>query len=337
MGGINVGLRAEPMRVVITGATGFVGGAIARALARDGAEIHALVRPTSDRSVLNDVPIHFHEGDITEPGSCSDVLRGANWVIHAAGRLGEAGVPEETYRRVHVEGTRNLLTAALSVENPPRVLHVSSPGVLGPITGDPASEDAPYSPTNPYERTKTEAEQVAREFAAQGLPVVIARPEFMYGPRDRHVLKLFQAIEKGRFFYINGGRHFCHPTFIGDAVAGMLLCLSRGRSGGVYHITGPRPVTFRELGETIATALGVRLPRISLPRWLMMPGVAGLEVLARATGRIPPLTQTGVAFFSEDRRFSWKKAHDELGYAPGYDLAAGIAITVAWYREHGWI
>jgi len=325
------------MRVLITGATGFVGGALARALWRDGAEIHVLVRPTSDRRVLDGVPVHFHEGDVTVRGTLGDAVAGVSWIVHAAGRLGQAGVSEDTYCRVHVEGTRNLLAAAVAAGSKPRVLHVSSPGVLGPISGERAREDAPSAPTNAYERTKAAGEQVAREFAAQGLPVIIARPEFVYGPGDRHVLGLFQAIQRGRFFYIDGGRHFCHPTFIADAVDGMLLCLSRGRAGAVYHITGPEPVTFRELGCAIATALGVNPPRLSLPTWLVATGAAGLEALSRLTGQPPLLSRTGVAFFSQERRFSWQKAHAELGYTPRYDLVAGVVSAVAWYRERGWL
>jgi len=325
------------MRVFITGATGFLGGALARALVREGAEVHALVRPTADRSALDGVAVIWHEGDVTVPNNLSGVLAGAAWIIHAAGRLGQAGVPEEVYHRLHVDGTRNVMAAALATGSQPRVLHVSSPGVLGPNPGGPAAEDAPYAPSNPYERSKAAGELVALEFASRGLPVVTCRPGLVYGPGDRHVLGLFQAVHRGRFFFIDGGRHLCHPTFVADAVAGMLLCLRCGRSGAIYHVTGPRPVTFRELGETIATALGVRPPWMSLPRWSAMLGAIGLEVLGRVSGRKPPLSRTGVAFFSEDRLYSWQRAHEELGYTPEYDLATGVARAIAWYRQQGWL
>jgi len=330
-------MEAETRRVFVTGATGLVGGALARALVRDGAEVHVLARPSSDRSALNEVPITWHQGDVTVPSSLARIFDGATWIIHASGFLGKGGVPESVYQQVNVDGTRNVLEETLRMRDAPRVLYVSSPGVLGPITGGPATEDAPLAPSNPYERSKAAAEDVARDFASRGLHVVIARPEFIYGPGDRHVLGLFKAIARGHFFYISGGRHFCHPTFIADAVAGMLLCLSRGQPGEAYHITGPRPVTFRELGETIAHALGVRAPWLSMPKWSALMGVTGLEVLGRLLARTPPLSRSGVAFFSEDRRFSWQKAYKELGYSPQSDLAAGISETVRWYRERGWL
>jgi nucleoside-diphosphate-sugar epimerase len=330
-------MKANGMRVFITGTSGFVGGALTRRLAQDGAEIHALCRPASDRSKLDGVTVTWHEGDVTVPSSLAGIFANVDWIIHAAGRLGEPGLPEVVYQRVNVDGTRNVLEAAQESGGKPRVLHVSSPGVLGPIARGLAAEDAPYAPSNPYERSKAAAEQVARDFAARGLPVVIARPEFMYGPGDRHVLKLFRAIHRGQFFYIDGGQHLCHPTFVDDAVTGMLLCASRGQPGQVYHLAGPRPVSFRELGETMASALGVRPPRWNLPRWVAMLGASGLETLARMNGRTPPLSRTGVAFFSEDRLFSWQKAQRELGYTPEHDLVTGLSITVAWYRQQGWL
>lgn len=321
-------------RIALTGATGFVGGALARALAAAGAHIVALARPGANRQPLAGLPITWVEGDITRPESLGRLCAGADLLVHAAGMLGQAGVPEATYHQLHVTGTQNVLAAAAAANPPPRVLYVSSPGVLGPISGPPAGEETPLAPSNPYERSKAAAEQVALAFAAQGLPLVIARPEFIYGPGDQHVLGLFRAVQQGRFFYIDRGRHTCHPTYIDDAVDGLRRCLYHGQPGEIYHITGPRPVTFRELGQALAAALGVREPWLQLPRPVAWLGAAGLELLGKLTGRAAPLSRTGVAFFSEDRRFSWQKAHQALNYTPHYDLPAGLAATVAWYRAH---
>jgi nucleoside-diphosphate-sugar epimerase len=308
-------------------------------LAAEGAEIRALARPNADRSALAELDVTWVEGDVTVPGSLRGFFEGADWVIHAAGMLGQAGVPEPFYHRLHVDGTRHVLAEAAetrdAADGRPRVLYVSSPGVLGPITGPPADETAPLAPSNPYERSKAAAEQVARQFAEDGLPVIIARPEFIYGPGDRHVLDLFRAIQRGLFFYVGNGRHTCHPTFIDDAVDGMLRCLQRGRLDHVYHITGPGSVTFRQLATTMAQALQVPPPRLVVPRWLAWLAAAGLELVGTVTGKAPPLSRSGVAFFSEDRRFSWQKANRELGYTPQVDLETGVRRTVAWYKEKG--
>src|SRR5262249_39736610 len=153
----------------------------------------------------------------------------ADAIVHSAGLLGRAGVPEQDYLRVNAEGVRNIAAAALKSARRPRVVYISTAGVLGPSSALP-DETAPVAPINPYERSKASCEQSALGASDSGLDVVIARPGFLYGPGDRHVLGLFRAIERGNFFYIDGGRHLCHPTFIEDAVNGILLCLDRGRT-----------------------------------------------------------------------------------------------------------
>jgi nucleoside-diphosphate-sugar epimerase len=166
---------------------------------------------------------------------------------------------------------------------------------------------------------------------------VIARPEFIYGVGDSHVLGLFKAVQKGLFFYVNGGQAFCHPTFIEDAVTGLIACLERGGVGEVYHICGPRPVTFQELGSSIAHELGVRPPWLSLPYGVARLMAAGLETAGGVVGFKAPLTRTGVDFFSENRRFAIAKAEAVLGFSPQFDLAAGVAKTVVWYKQQGWL
>jgi nucleoside-diphosphate-sugar epimerase len=318
--------------VAVTGATGFLGSALVRALAAQDLEIIALARPSSNRELLTGLNVTWTTGDVTDPDSLDQLAKNADWLVHAAGMLGRAGVAEQAYRAIHVTGTRNVLTIARHCK---RVLYVSSPGVLGPINGPPADERAPLAPSNAYERSKAEAESVALAFAEHGLPVVIGRPEFVYGPGDRHVLGLFRAVKQGKFFYVSGGDNTCHPTYIDDAIDGLVRCLATGRPGEIYHIAGPRPVTFRELGETIAGASGAPRPRLSLPRSVAWLGASILELSAGVLGKQAPFSRSGVRFFSEDRRFSWEKAHKMLGYVPRYELPDGVQRTVAWYREEG--
>ncbi len=327
--------------VAMTGATGFVGRSLAHYLAEQGAAIRALVRPRSDRTCLGGVPVAWVEGDILQPDTLAGFCDGADALVHAAGMLGRAGVPEHVYQRLHVRGTQHVLAEALTAGDAGRfsgpVLHVSSPGVLGPIDGPAADETAVPAPSNAYERSKAAGEAVAVGFVAKRLPVVVARPEFIYGPGDHHVYGLFRAIARGHFFYVGDGLATCHPTYIDDAVRGLQLALERGRAGAIYHITGPKAVTFRNLGQTIAAALGVRPPWLRLPRTVAWLVAAGLEGVARLMGQEPLLSRTGVDFFSQSRSFSWQKARRELNYVPQLGLADGVARTVAWYRERGWL
>lgn len=325
------------MKVLITGASGFVGSSLVKSLASTGADITALSRSALSAERLQDISLTQVTADITKPETLKGLFQGIDYVIHAAGKLGEYGFSEEDYMRLHVDGTRNVLNEVSQVDPQPKILFISSPGVLGPIEGGAADENSPLAPSNPYERSKAAAENLVCEFASTGLPVVIARPEFIYGPGDTHVLGLFRTIQQGRFFYVGDGLNTCHPTYINDAVDGMLRCLKSGSSGEIYHITGPRPVTFRELAETIAAALKVPPPRWKLPRGLVMAGAAGLETLAKVTKIKPSLSRTGAAFFSEDRRFSWAKAESELNYHPQVDLQEGVELTVSWYRQNGYL
>jgi nucleoside-diphosphate-sugar epimerase len=322
-------------KVVITGITGFVGSVLARALASEGAELFGLVRPSSNRARLAGLNITFIEADVTVRESLSGAFDWADWVIHAAGMLGQAGIAESLYHRLHVDGTNHVLAEIEKLDDPPKVLIVSSPGVLGPISGPPAEETAAHAPSNAYERSKAAAEIVVKIYAEHGLPVHIVRPEFIYGPEDMHVLGMFRAIQHGRFFTIHHGRHTCHPTYVDDAVDGMLRCLRQGERGQIYHIAGPQPVTFRYLADTIAHSLGVPPPKRDLPRWLALAGATGLELAGNLFKFAPPLSRSGVAFFSEDRRFNWQKAHRELGYTPRFELYMGVQKTVEWYQQQG--
>ena len=334
---------SRPSVIAMTGATGFLGGALAQRLLQEGHIVRAISR--SPAVGLDDRQgIQWQRGDLADPEALATLVDGADRVIHAAGILGQFGIDEATYQRINAEGTRRVLAAAgaQAAGRPStefRVLHVGSAGVLGPIHdgGDDFAfdETMPMRPSNAYERSKAAAENYAREFALAGLPVVIARPEFVYGPGDLHVLGIFRAVQRGFFFYVGSGRNHCHPTYIDDAIDGMLACLERGHTGQVYQIAGLRPVSFEELAETMADELGVSPPRLHVPRVVATLGAAGLELLGRLTGRAVPLSRTGVAFFSESRRFSIEKARREIGYSPQTDLREGISRTVAWYRAEG--
>lgn len=318
---------------LITGGTGFLGSALARALVERGRTVRVLARPTSDTWRLRGLNVEVVRGDVLQPETLSPALEGVDAVYHAAGMLGGMPVSDAAYHELHVDGTRNVLLAARE-HGVRRVVHVSSPGVLGPIDGLPADETAPYAPTNIYEVTKAEGEELALSLAAESeLSLVVARPEFVYGPGDRHVLGLFRMVQRGLFFYIGSGESLVHPTYVDDAVQGMLLCGERGRDGRVYHIAGPEPVTIRQLATTIAAAMGREPPRLHVPRPLATVAAVGLEAAAAIIPFRPPLSRGAIGFFTETRAFSTARAQQELGYRAHVGLPEGVRHTVAWYRD----
>jgi nucleoside-diphosphate-sugar epimerase len=331
---------AQEAVILVTGATGFLGGAVLRALAsraRDREPLRVLVRASSDTGGLAGLPVERATGDLTVPESLPAAVAGISVVYHCAGVLGQASVPESLYRRVHVDGTLALLRAARAA-GVRRVVHVSSPGVLGPIprSREPATEDAPHNPTNAYERSKSIAEHAALATAKElGLDLVVARPEFVYGPGDTHVLRLFRTIARRRFFYIGDGKALCHPTFVEDAVRGIVDVGDRGAAGRIYHLAGPEPVSIEELAGTMARAMGVPSPRIHVPERAVRLAVEIAERLASRLAFTPPLTRSGVDFFTFDRQFSWERARQELGWSPRVGLEEGVTRTVQWYRQQG--
>jgi nucleoside-diphosphate-sugar epimerase len=322
-------------RVLITGGTGFLGSHLARTLCQAGRPVRVLVRPTSDLSRLAGLDVEIALGDVLLSKTLPEALDGARVVYHLAGMLGGMPVPDAAYRDLHVSGTLNVLAVA-QASGVKRFVHVSSPGVLGPIQNPPADETWPHAPSNIYEATKSEGEKLALRFAQRtGLSLTIARPEFVYGPGDTHVLGLFRAIQRQHFFYIGSGKNRVHPTFVDDAVRGMALCETIGQEGCVYHIAGPQPVTIRQLATTIAGALGVSPPRLRVPRAMASAAAVGLEVAAMFLPFRPPLSRSAVNFFTQTRAFSTARAQSELGYQAQVPLVDGVRRTVAWYREQG--
>lgn len=325
------------MTILITGATGFLGGAMLRAYAERGADILALTRQDKNQQFSERTKAHpnvrWVNGDITRPETLDPLFENVKIVIHAAGQLGAFDITEEQYDAIHVDGTRNLLVAAARA-GVDKFLHISSCGVQGPTGKTPQTEDFPYNPSNPYESSKAEAEQMALNFAKEGLPIIIGRPDFLYGPHDLHVLGLFRAIANQRYVHIGGGMATCVPTYIDDCVNGLILALECGRIGEIYQITGERPVTFRQMTQAIADELNVSHTNIGLPRPLAYAAASVCELIFPLAGQSPPLTRGAVDFFGNDHQFSYEKARRLLGYEPRIGLDEGVAKTVAWYREH---
>lgn len=329
------------MRVAITGITGFLGKSVAYRLIEQGYSVRGLCRTKPVADGFKDLPIEWFVGDITDPDSLLAFCEDVDWVIHSAGKMGDASTTESGYTAVNVEGARNIFAAAQQAKNPPSIIHFSAGGVI-PATIDPnnlinVNEDAPYGPMTLYDHSKVASEKLAKEFMKEGLDIIIVRPEFIYGPGDTHVLGMFSAIQKGFFFYINGGEAMCHPTYIDDFVDGVLLAMECGKSGETYHVAGGTFNPFRELGDTIADALGVRRPWINIPKPLALAGASVLEALNKMAGTPVPLSKNGVGFFTTNRISGLDKSRRELGYDPKVSLKEGVERTIAWYKENGYL
>ncbi|MGE3277240.1 MAG: NAD-dependent epimerase/dehydratase family protein [Vicinamibacterales bacterium] len=328
------------MRVLVTGATGFTGGHLARTLARRGNEVRALVRPRSmgrfETSETAHAGVRALEGDLTDPDAVALAADGVDVVYHIAATYREAGQPDSAYRAINVGGTRNVLEAA-KARGVSRVVHCSTGGVHGHVAHPPANEDAPFNPGDVYQDTKLEAETLARDFGIrEGLDVVVARPIGIHGPGDMRFLKMFRGLARGRFPMLGDGKAFYHLTYIDDLVEGFRLCGEvPGAAGRTYILAGARYTTLGELVALVSQELGVRPPRWHLPVWPFWTAGLLCELVCVPLRVEPPLYRRRVDFYTKSRAFDITRARTELGYEPQVDLRTGIRRTIDWYRAEG--
>jgi dihydroflavonol-4-reductase len=326
------------VKTLVTGATGFTGGHLARHLIARGDEVRALVRSKSrarfDASPLPTHGVRAIDGDLMDAAAVRRAVNGVDVVYHIAATYREAGQPDSAYRATNVEGTRHVLEAAKAA-GVKRVVHCSTGGVHGHIENPPANEDAPFNPGDVYQETKLEAEKLARHFGdSQGLDVVVARPIGIYGPGDRRFLTMFRGLARGRFPLIGDGRPFYHLTFIDDLVEGFRLCGTvPAASGRTYILAGPRYTTLEQLIQLVARELKVSPPRVHLPVWPFWTAGLLCEMVCVPLRIEPPIFRRRVDFYTKSRAFDTSRARTELGFAPQVDLEEGIKRTADWYRS----
>jgi nucleoside-diphosphate-sugar epimerase len=327
------------MTTVVTGATGFLGNALVTELVKRQQPVRILARDEKKARQQFGDAVTISPGDITDAGQVQQAVDDATIIYHLAGRLYHPSIPAGLYHQTHVEGTRILLKACQGQTQLRRIVHVSTTGVYG-VTGEiPVAEDAPFAPTNPYEATKLEGEQLAlKDYQEQGLPVTVVRPGLVYGPGDLHLLGFFVSIQKGLFRVIDGGKALLHPVYIDDLVAALLLCAEQSQAPGrSYNIAGERPVTVRELATAIAHALGKELPTGSIPLWLANLASDIFALLPGIKGEQAPLTRSRVKFLTHSRIYDISRARSELGYTPEVALEEGMELTAAWYYKHHYL
>jgi nucleoside-diphosphate-sugar epimerase len=217
-------------------------------------------------------------------------------------------------------------------------VHVSTTGVLGPTGTSPRDESSSPHPLTAYERSKLEGERAALAARGGGLEVVVVRPGLVYGPRDLHLLGLYRAIGKGTYRTIAGGRALWQPIYVEDVARAIQAALEApAGDGGVFHVAGGERVTVGALAERIAAGLGTRIRRPGLPYAAAMAAGTLLEAVCAPAGVEPPLTRARVRTMTEDRVYSIDRARERLGFEPRIGLEEGIALTIGWYRSHGYL
>lgn len=326
------------MKVFVTGATGFIGASIVRELLKDGCHVRVLARPGSDRRNLAGLDVEICEGDLRDRQALEHGLAGCEVLYHAAAdyRLWTR-TPAAMYA-ANVDGTRNILEAALR-RGIARVVYTSSVGTLGnPGNGTPGTETTPVTfadMVGHYKKSKFLAEREAEAFIARGLPLVIVNPSTPVGPHDVKPTPtgkiIVDFLNRRMPAYLDTGLNIID---VEDCARGHLLAARHGRVGEKY-ILGHENLTLREIFALLATLTGIPAPRVRLPHAPILMAAYVNEALARLTGKEPLIPLAGVQMAKKFMFFESSKATEELGLQrrPAVDA---LRRAVEWFRANGY-
>lgn len=324
--------------VLVTGASGFVGGHVVEALVRKGIRPRCLVRRTSRLDYIKEWSPELAFGDITSLSSMEAAVEGVDAVVHCAGVIRALSLAE--FLRVNADGCSNLYRACLA-KNPAvrRIVHISSLAAFGPsIAGLPVQEGQERNPVSNYGRSKLGGHRIA-EVHMDKLPIVILIPPAVYGPFDRAFLGLFNCVKRGFALTIGQEERWASLIYAKDLARAVLACLENEKAAGnEYLLEDGHPHTWREVANAVGQSMHKSHIRISIPPMVARAAGTVIGYAARWTGK--------PAYFDRDRlndflqpfwTCSSAKICRELGFTPQYNLEQGFAETFRWYTEHHWL
>jgi len=327
------------MRVLVLGGTGFIGRHLVERLANNGFDVVVPVRRESSRKCLPTGPLKVVEADLLQPGSLDGLMEGIDTVFHLAAIRGSGwSFGDEDVYRVNVGITRNLMEAAVS--QPVRhCVYVSSVSIYGHLRGVLVGEEYPCSPVTRYGQTKYESEKLVKEFQRRGkISSTIIRPVITYGPGDTWgmVAKLISLINSNKYLTIGDGENRVHLIYIDDLIDGLMLILNNPAVWGrTYIFAGEEPITINRLVGIISVALGTRVINLHIPTWFAKLTAQSMEFLYRllAINKEPLVTLDKIDIMCRDRAFDFKRAKEDLRFAPKVGYEEGIERTVAWLKD----
>ena len=329
------------MKILITGASGFIGSFIVEEALKRGFETWAAVRKSSSREWLKDERIHFIELNLSSKAQLVEQLRGMDfdYVVHAAGVT--KCLNKQDFHRINTEGTKNLAEAILAVGMPlKRFVFVSSLSIFGAIKEQEPYEEIRESdtpqPNTEYGRSKLEAEQF---LATTTLPYIILRPTGVYGPREKDYFIMAKSIKGHSDFAVGYKRQDITFVYVKDVVQAVFLALDKGENGRQYFLSDGEVYQSTTFSDLIHEELG--RPwwiRITAPVWVLRIVTFFGEYIGRMTGKVTALNNDKYNILKQRNwRCDIQPAIDELGYQPTVKLEQGVKETIQWYKEHGWL
>ena len=326
------------MKTLVTGGSGFIGSAVILELVKRGKDVRALVRSRAKPGNLGELDVECVEGDLLDSDSLNRAAHGCNEVYHLAAVYTNWLPDPSVIYRTNVQGTRNLMQVCLD-RGVSRVVYTSSTAALGAHGKTPANESAQFNLADTgdhYYLSKYQAEQVALEFAAKGLPVVIVNPSNPLGPRDIKPTPtgaLIVSVLKGKLpGYLDGGLNFVD---VHDVAVGHVLAMEKGKLGEKY-ILGNANLSIKQYFDLIAEIGGARAPALKIPAAMAAATAYGYEVIARITKKPPITSVSWVKVGSHYSFWDSSKAVRELGF-PQTPIREGLKSAIAWFRQRGYV
>ncbi len=327
------------MKVLVTGANGFLGSHLTEALIKRGYEVRCLIRKKSNTFWLKDLPVEFFYGDLRDLDSLKEALLGIDFVYHLGG-VTKAAYPKLFYD-VNYIGTKNLIKASVSC-GVKKFLFCSSLSAVGPsMDGEPKHEDCPCEPVSDYGRSKLLAEKVLAQYMDR-ISVTIVRPCAIFGPRDKDILNIFRIAKKGLYFSLKDALYLFDLCYVKDIVYGIILAQeSKLSEGKIFFLTGKRPYSQKEIVKALEFVFKRPIKMILLNQKLLA-GISSFSTFLSKIFNVEP----GKIFIPHDKILemrqkywiaSYKRSRGTFGYEPKTDLLCGFKITYRWYRDMGWI
>lgn len=324
------------MKVLVTGGNGFIGSYLVEGLLERGDDVIALVRGGSNLCNLEGCRVDLARGDIRAKKSLYPVLAGVDFIYHTAA-LKFCLKPEDFYS-INQLGTRNLLEAVAETGTSLKgFVYISSLAAAGPSRDNkPLREDDPCRPITHYGKSKLLGEQEVLRWREK-IPVVIVRPAAVYGPRDRDIYLYFKWAKKGISARARGNQQLS-LSYVPDLVKGILQAGERGKRGSTYFLADGTVYSWDEIDTQVASALGRRLIKLTVPRFLFPAIGLACDTWGKLAGN--PLVLNSEKL-REIREPAWTcdvgRAREELGFTPEHSLGEGIRETIAWYEERHWL
>ncbi len=326
---------------LVTGAEGFIGTYLVKALLKKNWKVFCLVRNKSKKSKNIAPGITCIEGDITKKETLKALHRPFDCVFHLAaeGHVAASGKKAyEKFKAVNVKGTDNLLNA-LDRKSVRKFIHFSSTAAVGLIKNDIVNENTTPKPVTPYQKSKLESEHKALKYHEnEGFPVIILRPCMVYGKGGKgEFLKIVKLIKKGIFPKVGSGKALTPIVHVSDVVRSALLAAEKGTGGEIYFICGHRSYPMAEIREYILQSLNMTRPYLYIPLWIAYIAGLKLELLSMLTGKPSVATRRNILSTAADRVFDISKAQKELGYEPSVIIEEGVEETIKWFKKEGFL